>query len=215
VSNATLVVANVLTCNLYSPQMGVAQLTPSATPLQLPAVQQLDLQGPTYQFVGPVMHASYLASCTQLRRLSLQYFCFSGPGSLVVSSTLQELKLRDCRPLKFGHASRCAREWNPVNWELVYPGPGRLPHLTSLVLLECAHYQQADFEQLTACCSGLQMLQLGFGLVGPGYSGDLLGVSALAPLPHSFIYSCYTCSEKSKEDQPTSSPDQAAPQQGD
>jgi len=46
-------------------------------------------------------------------------------------------------------------------WQRLFPGPGRLPHLTSLELVSVAPSpQQADLERVVACCSGLQRLKL-------------------------------------------------------
>jgi len=79
-----------------------------------------------------------------------------GPGSLVASSMLQHLKLRSCRVSTADGAA------DPVSWQQVFPGPGRLPHLTALQLLHPKPaLQHAHMEGVVACCSGLQVLHLG------------------------------------------------------
>jgi len=159
VSEATATELDALTALTALTKLGVAQFSPSSqlsAVLQLPALQQLYLSGSRSDWgYWPAIHTSYLASCTQLRQLSLCSLHLTGPGSLVTSSMLQELNLRKCnisyeedRPTM----SLC---------EVLFPGPGRLPHLTSLVLQDAvSELQQAEVERLVACCSGLQELQL-------------------------------------------------------
>jgi len=67
-------------------KLHVNRLTHSSTPLCLPTLQHLFLTGNTDGLgFRPILHMSCLASCTQLRYLSLGAFCLTGPGSLVAS----------------------------------------------------------------------------------------------------------------------------------
>jgi len=134
-------------------KLRVNYVTVDATPLQLPALRSLDLEVGLFDD-GP-LHMSQLLGCTQLHRLSLQQFGLLGPHSLVASSILQELHLRSCS-LMIPEGPACVDPW-----QLVFPGPGRLPHLTSLLLMSVDPApQQADLERLVACCSGLRVLAL-------------------------------------------------------
>jgi len=92
--------------------------------LQLPSLQHLVLCGcPAH------MPVSFLAGCTELQVLELRAVKLSAPGSLVASTMLQHLILQDCW---LSAADGVAG--GPVSWQHVFPGPGRLPHLTSLQL---------------------------------------------------------------------------------
>jgi len=126
-------------------------LSLESPPLQLPGLQHLVFGHGAHD----AMPMSFLGSCTQLRVLALWMFEFGSPGSLVASTLLQHLELYDCG---FVAADGAAR---PASWQQVFPGPGRLPHLTSLRLHTPApDLQQADMECLVACCSSLQVLHL-------------------------------------------------------
>jgi len=49
----------------------------------------------------------------------------------------------------------------PVSWQHIFPGPGQLPHLTSLQLpFTCPALQQADIECVVERCSNLQRFKL-------------------------------------------------------
>jgi len=126
------------------------RLLPNSRPLQLPDLRHLELcEG------SGTMPMSFLTCCTQLQVLRLSYINLSGPGSLVASSMLQRLELQNC---KVSAASEAA---DPVSWQQVFPGPGRLPHLTSLKMTDLGpRLQHADMECVVACCSNLQVLQL-------------------------------------------------------
>jgi len=119
-------------------------------PLQLPGLHNLQV----HTGCG-TMPMSFLAKCTQLRVLVFWDTNLSGPGSLVASSMLQHLELEDCRVSSADEAA------DPVSWQQVFPGPGRLPHLTSLRLIDLEPtLQRADMESAVSCCSSLQVLQL-------------------------------------------------------
>jgi len=139
-------------------KLHVVGLTPEPTALQLPDLQHLHLKGclsEVLPFSYPVMHMSCLASCTQLQRLSLQAFRLTGSGSLVASSMLQELDLNEC---VFSLDDDLPASSFP--WEAVFPGPGQLPHLTSLVLQAVGPSPvRPDVQLQVACCSGLRVLQ--------------------------------------------------------
>jgi len=155
---ATFPELNRLTALTALTKLQVAHLSPPPTLLHLPALQHLSLKGNSDGMSRPLLCAAHLASCTQLRCLSLCSFCLMGPGSLVASSMLQELKLQDC-PLSSGGEGPAANS----PWEVLLPGPGRLPHLTSLVLRYGSQEpRHTDVERLVACCSGLLELQLDF-----------------------------------------------------
>jgi len=145
-------------------KLQVANLSPSRTvgptPLQFPVLQRLVLRGDERRV--PPLHMSSLASCSQLLRLSLCHFCLTGPGNLVASSMLQQLDVRQCHRSSDQGGPAAMPPWEIwLPWEIVLPGPGRLPHLTSLVLRHVSPQpQQPDVERLVACCSGLLELQL-------------------------------------------------------
>jgi len=150
---ATIPDLNGLTALTTLTKLNVARIIPYSTQLQLPALQHLSL---TAEPLGGVrLHTSSLAACTQLRCLSLRSISLTGPGSLVASSMLQELDLVACR-LSPDHYSA------PMStWKMLLPGPGWLPHLTSLVLEGVLPVpDQAVVERLVECCSGLWVLQL-------------------------------------------------------
>jgi len=130
----------------------VTYLRPDPTPLQLPDLHSLDIG------VGYLDVDNVLSCCTQLchsMMLGLAGLCLAGPDSLAASSMLERLYV--C------HCSLSSPE-GPAGvdpWQLVFPGPGRLPHLTLLVLPSVSPApQQADLERLVACCSGLRRLEL-------------------------------------------------------
>jgi len=113
---------------------------------------------------------SFLASCTQLQFLRLQCYNLSGPGSLLASTMLQHLQLHYCDIAAADGAA------DPVSWQQVFAGPGRLPHLTSLQLFdEEPALRQADFKAAVACCSNLKVL--GYDILPSSF------VPALARLP--------------------------------
>lgn len=197
---ATFPELNALAALTALTKLDVARCSPSSTPLQLPALQHLDLYGVYNSDDGdgddgsddidgdhgsdddqshPLLYLSQLSSCMQLRWLSLSGFRLTGPGSLVGSNMLQELYLVDCT-LSSGDYGPAAMPPSP--WELLFPGPGRLPHLTALLLRDVwPHLQRADLERMVACCSGLQRLDL-----GSYYEINLapLGLTVLLPLRH-------------------------------
>jgi len=122
-------------------------------PLQLPGLQHLLLS--TWGAWGS-MPLSFLASCTQLHHLKLWTINLSGPGSLVVSTMLQHLALS-----QFSLGAAAGVAGGPVSWQQVFPGPGRMPRLTSLQLSKVQpDLQQGDMEHVVACCSSLRALQL-------------------------------------------------------
>jgi len=111
----------------------------------------------------------FLASCKQLRVLSLRNFNLMGPDSLVASSMLQHLVLNGCRTA----AAAAAADFEdydddadgaaePVSWQQVLPGPGQLPYLTSLQLAYVRPpLQHSDIECMVAAFgSGLQVLHI-------------------------------------------------------
>jgi len=139
------------------------ELTSGSTPppLQLPALQQLEVgcgaMRLTVMMESGLYHRmpmSYLDSCTQLRTLKLSK-CDLMPYSPLASTMLQPLEL-DCCNIKAALGAA-----DPVSWQQVFPGPGRLPHLTSLLWVH-PHpaLQHADIECVAACCSSLQVLHL-------------------------------------------------------
>jgi len=132
----------------------VTGLSPESPPLELPGLQHLELQE-CGELLDVTMHMSFLASCTQLQVMQLHHFELKGPGSLVASTMLQHLELDYCR---FAAADGAA---DPITWQQVFPGPGQLPHLTSLrlIYIEPA-LQQADIEGVAACCGNLKALHI-------------------------------------------------------
>jgi len=127
----------------------LVDMLPKSPPLQLPGLQHLKVMSA----LDRTMPMSFLASCTQLQMLKLCNIYLSH-GSLVVSSMLQHLQLVSCSVSAADGAA------DPVSWQHVFPGPGRLPHLTSLKMtfLEPALHHAADLECVVACCSNLQDL---------------------------------------------------------
>jgi len=121
--------------------------------LQLTGLQHLELGAHGSHDPLPML---FVASCRQFRVLSLRGFSLTGPGSLVASTMLQHLELKSCR---VGAAYGAA---HPISWQQLFPGPGQLPHLTSLLLWGSGPcLQQSDLESMVAaCCSSLQMLHL-------------------------------------------------------
>jgi len=135
-------------------------MPPESPPLKLPGLQHLELEQLEhldwfFDNDDVIMPTSFLASCTQLQYLKLQGFEFTDPGSLVPSTMLQHLELHCCNIIAADGAA------DPVSWDHVFPGPGRLPHLTSLQLFSRKPaLQQADIAAVVACCSNLQVLHL-------------------------------------------------------
>jgi len=129
-------------------------LSSESAPLQLPGLQHLKVaDGSVYWYQNDVMPVSFLASCTQLRVLKLGRISLS-PGSLAASTMLQHLELRNCEVSADDEAA------GRVSWQQVFPGPGQLPHLTSLKLEDLQpNLQQADIN-VVACYSSLQVLHL-------------------------------------------------------
>jgi len=127
---------------------------PESASLQLPSLQHMELSE-----CFAALHTSFLSGCTQLHVLLLQGVRFRGTGSLVASTMLQRLKLRNCSS---DAADRVAdMVFNPVAWQQTFRGRGRLPHLTSLQLsFLYPDFQRPDLECVVACCSSLQMLRL-------------------------------------------------------
>jgi len=133
--------------------MYLVHLSPGSPPLQLRGLRHFEL----FHGLYATMPMSYLGSCTQLQVLMLSHLDFSGPGSLVASSMLQRLELDHCR------ISAADGDAGPVSWQQVFPGPGRLPHLTSRRLIHIhinPDLQHADIECVVACCSSLQLLEI-------------------------------------------------------
>jgi len=133
---------------------GLSSLSP---PLQLTGLKHLELRG-----CGSVMPMSYLERCTRLHVLDLTTFSFTGPGSLVASTSLQHLRLFDCG---FTAADDFDDDddyeaAHPVSWRQIFPGPGRLPYLASLHLKAAPDLHQADMERLVGTCSNLHVLHL-------------------------------------------------------
>jgi len=156
-------------------KLRVGSLNHDHTPLQLPALHSLDLEFCSFSGAVIDLHVSQLSSCTELRQLSLQQFRLVGPDSLAASSMLQKLHLQDCS-LSSSEGPACV---NP--WQLVFPGPARLPHLTLLLLVSVSPApQQADLERLVACCSGLRQLEL----AAAQSSWSLASTSAFECLSH-------------------------------
>jgi len=131
----------------------VTGLSPESPPLELPGLQDLELKGGFG--VDVTMPMSFLASCTHLQVVKLHWFVLKGPGSLVASTMLQHLELDYCTLAAADSAA------DPDSWQLVFPSPGQLPHLTSLRLSKNSPLlQQADIERVVACCSNLRALDL-------------------------------------------------------
>jgi len=132
---------------LYIDQL--IHLSSASPPVQLPGLQHLEVASGGHH-TAPV---SFLASCTQLRLLKLRRMNLS-PGSLAASTMLQHLQLQECSITAADEAA------DPVSWQQLFPGPGWLPHLTSLQVTYSNHLQHADIECVVACCSSLQVLHL-------------------------------------------------------
>jgi len=125
----------------------VTGLSPESPPLTLPGLQDLELCGGDWDCFMPL---SYLASCTQLRFLKSWGVQLTGPGSLVTSTMLQHLELDGCSIAAADGAA--ALDWG----QQVFPGPGPLPHLTSLqFVLERPQLKRTDIDRMAACCSSL------------------------------------------------------------
>jgi len=130
-------------------------LTRESPTLQLPGLQCLQVE---HGWNG-TMPVSYLVGCTQLQVLELANINLT-PGNLVASSMLQHLQLQRCT---FSAADEAA---DLASWQPVFPGPGQLPHLTSLKIsclepIRLQRLRHADMECVVACCSSLQVLHLG------------------------------------------------------
>jgi len=163
-------------------KLRIGDMKPGPTPLQLPALRQLDLCAESYD--SNTLHMSQLSSCNQLRDLTLQRFHLVGPDSLAASSMLQELYLHDCT-LSSPEGPAYDLGTAGHSWQQVFPGPGRLPHLTSLELCSTDPApQQADLERLVACCSGLRVLRLYSVELSEPLSWSLTSASALQCLSH-------------------------------
>jgi len=127
----------------------------SQVPLQLPALQQLELQGAPYE--SRPLKLPLLACSTELRRVSLSWLHLEGISSLVANSMLQHLALDNCNICDSVEAQLAG----VTAWQQVFPGPGQLPHLTSLELTRVQPMlQDAGAESMVACCSSLQALHL-------------------------------------------------------
>jgi len=101
------------------------------------------------------MPMSVTASCTQLPVLKLQAYHVKGPGKLVASTMLQHLELHSCSIVTADGGA------GPASWQQVFPGPGQLPHLTSLQLFDKEpKLRQADINHVMACFSNLKVLTL-------------------------------------------------------
>jgi len=151
VSEASTTELNGLKALTALTKLGVFHLIHDKTHLKLPNLHILEI-GAGYD---TALHMSQLSSCTPLRKLTLHEFCLVGPDSLVASSMLQELWVQDCS-LSSPEGPACVDPW-----QLVFPGPCRLPHLTLLSLRSVSPPpRQADLERLVACCSGLRRLEL-------------------------------------------------------
>jgi len=123
-------------------------MLPDSPPLQLPGLQHLGVDG-----LSGTMPMSFLGSCTQMHLLKLCNINLSRPGSLVASSILQQLELHSCIVSAADEAA------DPVSWQQVFPGPGRLPHLTLLKLMNPKPgLQHAEMGSVVACCSSLRVL---------------------------------------------------------
>jgi len=126
----------------------LSDLTPHSPPLQLTGLQHLTLKSGLSVAAMPV---SFLARCLQLRVLELVHCGLWGPGSLAANPLLQHLEIRRC------HTTTAD---GPGTWQQVFPGPGQLPHLTSLRAMQLRTTLTAsDIQAVVACCSSLQVLQ--------------------------------------------------------
>jgi len=70
------------------------------------------------------------------------------------------------------------------SWQQVFPGPGRLPHLTSLMFTPWLEWgqelQHADIESVVSSCSSLQVLHL--EILEDGFPSALTRLSGLTSL---------------------------------
>jgi len=147
--------------------------------LQLTGLQHLELGINGRQEDVPL---SVVASCKQLRVLSLLNCSLTGPGSLVASTTLQHLELNRCRV-----AAR------PATWRRVFPGPGQLPHLTSLQLPGIHALEVSDVERIVAAC-GSSLQKLHIDTLQGTFVPVLAGLPALTSLElsyHGMSYETY------------------------
>jgi len=130
----------------------VTGLLPESPPLKLPGLQHLQLKPGDNRVTMPM---SFLASCSQLQVLKLNGYDLQGPGSLVASTMLQHLELPSFNIFAGDGAA------DPVSWQQVFSGPGRLPHLTYLQLgTDQPALQQSDIDRLLEVCSSLKVLHL-------------------------------------------------------
>jgi len=153
-------------------------LSPLTTPLQLPALQHLDL---SIDFSSVDLDTCFVAWSTQLTKLSLCNLTLKGPGRPLGSSLLQELVLDRCR------LSSIAWPQAMQPWEQAFDTPGRLSHLTTLQLSSVAPaLQAADIERVVACCPHLRewYLETSFHTV----LGAVAGLKDLATLALSTLY---------------------------
>jgi len=128
----------------------LVDLSSATPPLQLTGLQHFEVVDGDDDTI-PI---SFLASCTQLQVLKL-YDINLSPGSMVASTMLQRLELDGCG------VSAADAAADDASWQQVFPGPGRLRHLTSLMMGNpYPDLQQADIECVVACCSSLQVLHL-------------------------------------------------------
>jgi len=195
VSEATPTALNKLQALTGLTQLCVSHLEDLSPPLQLSGLQHLEVLG-GFQDALP---SSFLGSCTQLRVLKLSKINLS-PGSLAASTMLQQLELRACT---VSAAEGAADSAAAASWQQVFPGPGQLPHITSLRLTgPDPSLEHADIECVVACCSSLRVLNLG-NL--PGTSA-----SALACLPGLTSLTLWVLSDQQCSS-PTSRPSSATP----
>jgi len=151
--------------------------------LQLTGLQHLELVAAA----PDTLPSLFVASCKQLRVLSLFGFSLSSPDSLVASSMLQHLELKCCRVAAADGAAE------PVAWQQVFPGPGQLPHLTSLQLAGIKPFlQHSDMEcMVAACCGGLQVLHL--DTVQDSFAPVLARLPALTSLQFARVTDALCC----------------------
>jgi len=146
--------------NKLSPLTGLTHLCvrdlhpgPVDAPLQLPGLQHLEVQ-----FLMDTVPMSGLGSCTQLLDLALSnvdLIAGLGPDSMLLPTTLQRLEMHNC------WVSAPDDDTVPGSWQQVFSGPERLPHLTSLKMIDMdPDLQHADMECVVACCSNLKLLFL-------------------------------------------------------
>jgi len=144
-------------------------LSPESPPLQLPGLLHLDLLD-----CGGFMPTSFLTSCTQLRMLRAAEVNRGGLSN-VPSTSLQHLQLYSCSIVAAAGAA------DPDPWQQVFPGPGRLPHLTSLQLSQVRPAPElAALERMLLCCSSLKVLQL--DTLPSSTASELTGLSGLTCL---------------------------------